>query len=735
MSKMTTDDLLSFLEAEQDAAFQYNDGELAKVRTQALRDYLRMPYGTELDGRSSVVASDVFDTINGILPDLVETFVSTDKAVVFDPVGEEDVEGAEQATNACNHVFYKQNNGFLVLVTSVLDGLLMRTGTVKWWWEVKRTPNFETFAGDELQIAVHLLTHPDAEVVEQEELEPDALPPEVNALLLSGMPLPPEVQSMVQAREVRRYRVKLKTVKKRGIVRVAAVPGWEIEVAARHNSILLEECPYVSHKRLVTLSEINEMGLKADLDDVKAARAEASTQDQLLQEQLRGLYAEDPSENEETLRGWLREEYVLLDYDGDGIAERRKITRLGKKILDNVEFSHVPLASWTPYLLPHQYAGLSVQDLTTDFQRIGTEVWRAQLDNLALANNQETVVLTDTNGAPRANIDDLLNRRPGGILRETQAGAIRPYVERWQGIEAMPMIQQLQQAKEKRTGYSPVIPGLDAEGLQKTAMEVSKTSNERQKRSRLMARLMAETMVSNMMRGIFKTLTDYCIEKLSFRLNGKFVSYDPQEWRDGYDMTVNVGIGSGDELQQMQFLMGLSQTQGAIAQSPFGSLLLDAEKVYNLQARMIELAGFKNPQEFINEPPKDPQTGKVAQPQSGPPPQILLEQMKGQIQMGLQQAKNEVALQQKRAELELQAANDMRDFQREQEKSAMDMRIREMEALMEQQLQGQRLAFDRQKAELDASVKLLVANMGAQQKAESAALAAAEREASQEIQP
>ena len=65
-----------------------------------------------------------------------------------------------------------------------------------------------------------------------------------------------------------------------------------------------------------------------------------------------------------------------------------------------------------------------------------------------------------------------------------------------------------------------------------------------QKRMKLMARIMAEALVAPMFRGIFKTLTDYCMEALSFRLNGRFVQYDPQNWRDQYDMTINVGIGT-----------------------------------------------------------------------------------------------------------------------------------------------------------------------------------------------
>lgn len=724
MSK-SDDELLSFLEAEQADAFQYNDSQVSSSRNQAMRDYLRFPYGTEQDGRSNVITSDVFDTIEGMLPDLVEVFVSSDKAVVFDPVEENDEEGAKQATNACNHVFYKQNNGFLLLYTAAKDALMLRTGGLKWYWEVKRTPNFETFLGEEMQVALHLMTHPDAEVISQEDVEHEYTPEE-NAqrlqMMLAGM-TPPEPP--------RKIKVRLKTIKQRGQVRIVAVPPSEMEVSARHNSILLDDCPYAAHKSLKTLSEIHEMGFtNVTADDVKAAKNEGKTQDQEFYDTLRG---EDPSKramelDEAGTRGWLREEYVLYDKDKDGVTERLRVIRLGKKILECEEFSHVPMAAWTPYILTHKFDGVSVDDLVTDIQKMTTDILRNQIDNLALANNQETVVLTDAQGNPKANIDDLLNRRVGGVIRESVQGAVRPYTERWQGIEAMPMVDMVSQIKERRTGYSPVVAGLDADALNKTATEVSKQSNERQKRMKLMARIMAECLVKPTMRGVFKTLTDYCMEKLSFRLNGAYVKYDPQEWRDGYDMTINVGIGTGDTLQQTQFLMNISQMQGQVAASPFGQMLVDPERVFNVQAKLAELAGFKNAEEFWLNP-----KGKQMPP-AGPPPEVMQEQMKGQVTLQVEQQRNQLTMQAKQAEMQVQAANDQRDAEREQMRAQMEAQIRQLDAQYKDQQHQREMAFQQWKAELDAAIKLQVANIGATVKVQNAATEVSEAEIGREVQ-
>lgn len=744
MAKMSEDDLLRFLEAEQADAFHYNDGEIASARNQALRDYLRFPYGTEQDGRSQVVASDVFDAVEGMLPDLVEVFVSSDKAVVFDPVGPEDEEGAKQATEACNHVFYKQNNGFLILYTAGKDALLLRTGGVKWWWDVRRTPKFETFSGDEMQIAAHLMANPAAEVLSQEALEVEEPSPEVQQQIEQIQPYaeagdPDAMAAIQQLMPRQRYTIRLKTVEERGHVKVAAVPADELEISARHNSILLDDCPYVCHKSRKTLSDILQMGFDVTESDVKAADNDNVTQDREFYDTIRGLDARDVADHDSSMaRGWLREEYVLIDFDGDGIAERRKIIRLGQKVLENVEFSHVPISAWTPYLLTHKFDGLSVHDLVGDFQKIHTDIWRNQIDNLALANNQETVVLTDAQGAPKANIDDLLNRRVGGIMREQVAGAIRPYNERWQGIEAMPMLEMLNQDKERRTGYSPVVQGIDADALKKTAFEVAKQGNDKQKRQKLMARMMAEALVKPMFRGIFKTLTDYCLEKMSFRLNGRFVQYDPQEWRDGYDMTINVGIGTGDTMQQMAFLKEIAQAQAVIAQSPYAPILLDADKIRNVQARMVELAGFKNADEFWGNAKDEQGQLKQLPPPTPPLPllikqeelkadaqkfqaQTTIEERRSQVEAQFQTQVEEIKAQAKAREiqmqLELQAANDARDSEREM-----------LKASYEAELEAARLELDRYKTDADNAARIDVALINADSKAQTAEMNAVARQ-------
>ena len=80
-------------------------GELMRRREKALEYYLGYPMGTEVEGRSRVISTDLMDTIESMLPSLLKPFTSSTEVVQYDPVGPEDEAAADQVTQYCNHIF------------------------------------------------------------------------------------------------------------------------------------------------------------------------------------------------------------------------------------------------------------------------------------------------------------------------------------------------------------------------------------------------------------------------------------------------------------------------------------------------------------------------------------------------------------------------------------------------------------------------------------------------------
>ena len=74
----------------------------------SMKAYNREPYGTEVNGRSSFVTSDVADTIEWILPTLMQLFTGGTEVASALPQGPEDEESAKAMTKKINFDFMQQ---------------------------------------------------------------------------------------------------------------------------------------------------------------------------------------------------------------------------------------------------------------------------------------------------------------------------------------------------------------------------------------------------------------------------------------------------------------------------------------------------------------------------------------------------------------------------------------------------------------------------------------------------
>lgn len=710
------DALLTILQQKESTSAAYVHGTLGSEREKAMREYYRMPYGNEEDGWSTIVASDVQDTVEWILPSLLNVFTTTDKAVQFEPQRAEDVEGADQATDACNYVFYRQNNGFLTLYTAFKDALIARNCAVMWRKETKETVDSQPFKGASDEMLAMLLQEPDA-TLEGVNSAP-ALDPQTGQPMLDMMGQP-----------VMQHSGRIKRVVKRQAVKVEAFSPEDLLVDREWTSPMLDDCPYVCRLMRVTLSDLRMMGFDVDDQDLRGSdmnetsSADASFRLSKVNNQGQSMITGDSeaeTDDESMIEGWLRIEFVLADIDGDGIAERLCVYRLKDKILSKEVCASVPIATTSPVLNSHRWDGLSVHDLVNDLQKLHTELLRQTLNNLYLTNNPRKKVLTDANWSPLANIDDLLDSRPGGVLRMRDVNAIGDDVTPFAAAATMPMLEYVKGMREDRTGISRTSQGLNPDSLNNTATGRQIDQNASQQRIQLIARIFAETLVKPIFKGILQLLTDGDMQKIAFRLRDKFVEYDPNEWRDSYDMTINVGLGTGDVTTKHQQLMAILQIQQASLGA--GMPFVQPNHLYHTAAKLVENAGFKDVQNFFQDPRSVPPAPKP------PPIPVMIEQMRLQAQQQqfqmqqqlevqklqaqaqqakeLEMVKTQAKLQEIGGSLELQRTNDERDASREA-----------MKAQMDSQIEAQKAEMERWKAELAAQTQIYIEQLklGSQQ--------------------
>src|SRR6185437_12254149 len=260
----------------------------------------------------------------------------------------------------------------------------------------------------------------------------------------------------------------------------------------------------------------------------------------------------------------VRKVVMRVDYDGDGIAELRRILVGGDKIGENEVIEETPFVSCEPMRMPHRHTGISLYDLVMDLQILTTQLWRQGIDNLKIANNQRVAV-----DWRNCNIDDLLTSRPGGVIRGN--GPPSSWIEAFTQPsnlteQVIPALEYVDKLRTERTGIGKGTMGLDADELQNVtkggqlaSMSAATLILE------LIARLLAEG-VKGIFLKIHAELMRHQDKPLELEISGKWVQVDPSSWRRRTKVSVNVGLGSGNREELRANVQMLAGAQAALAQ-------------------------------------------------------------------------------------------------------------------------------------------------------------------------
>ncbi len=584
-SKITDTELLARIQGEITDALGYSD-TISLQREEAMRYYYAEKFGNEVEGRSQYVDSSVMDTIEWIKPSLMRVFASGDEMVSFSPVGPEDVESAKQATDYVNHIFTKDNPGWEILYTWFTDALLQKNGIVKCWWDEYEDHNREEYNNLDEQEFNTLLMSPGVEILEHTPEE--------------------GYHDVVITRKAYVGRVKIENV----------VPD---EFLISRESKTIEDARFVCHRIKKTLSELREMYPDEDFDPMELSGGQYDF-DTAMWGETRARYSFDNSAtdgfggdinlgNEEALKEyWLHESYLRTDWDGDGIAELRKVCSVGSYIIENEPIDRIPFVSITPVKIPHKFFGLSIADLIMDIQLIKSTLMRNLMDNMYNQNFGRYAVLEG-----QANLDDLLTQRPGGVVRVKSPNAVTPLATPQLEQSSFAMLEYLDKLRESRSGVNKYSQGLNENALTShtTATAVAATMTAAQSRVELIARCFAETGVKELMRNIYELVLKNQDHQRVIMLRNEWVPVRPDMWKDKYDCTVSVGIGSGNKDQQ---LMHLTTMLGFAGDAMRGGLKIVSEKnMYNMGAALIKNMGFQNVDDFLTDPDSVPPEPDMSQ--------------------------------------------------------------------------------------------------------------------------
>lgn len=594
-------------------------------RFNALSFYYGRPLGNEIENSSAVVIPELRDTVEWIMPQLMRIFAAARTPCVFDPESEDDVDQAQLETEAVRHVFFAENEGFMVLHDYLKDALLLRNAYIKVYLETRKKITVERYSGlTQMEVAEVLQDGKDEsiKILEQREYTVDMPPgtppepPEAPAPVMSPQvgpqPMAPMMAQMApQSADATVFDLKIRRTKEVKRVRVECVPPEEMLVSSKARTNL-DSCPFCCHKTTKPRSDLILDGYdEADVNSASPGRPKWLDIDALARDVvLDQMSVEDPADFS-MQEVELRDVSIRVDYDGDGVAELRRVLIAGDKIIENEEIEEVPIASGAPIRMPHRHTGLSLYDLLSDIQVIKSELMRQGLNNLRLSNNGRTAV-----DYTKCELSDLMDSRAGGIIRTKgpPQNVLMQFEHPSNMMEqVIPTMEYVDSWREMRTGVGKDTVGLDADALQNVTkggqlagMAAASLKTE------LIARCLAEGLKDAFLK-IRALMVRHQTQPLQFQMAGKWVNVDPTQWRDRTRVSPNVGLGSGTREESRANIMLLGTMQEKIA--PFG--LIGPKQAYETFKRGAMLLGFDQPERFA----MDPDSQEFAQWQAQHPPQ------------------------------------------------------------------------------------------------------------------
>ena len=633
---MTETDINGIVREALFDAVDFVESEIAPSRIKSQRYFDGEVDIGEEEGRSTVVATKVRDTVRAIKPSLMRVFLSTDRAVEYVPAGPKDVQFAELATKYMQYKF-SELGGYRIINDAFHDALIKKVGIVKAYWDTVSEQEIYEYNDINDQEYSVIVNEEGVDVIEHSVTQSIEIDP-------MGMQV-----------EMPRHYLKISRTTERGDMVIESVPPEEFFVDRGAKRI--EDSYVVAHRTQMRVSDLVAMGY--DYEEVS---------------ELTGLSTADTTANEEEFerRGYdtaytqenvqdpsmrlvaVTEAYMKIDVDGTGVAQMQRCIMGGDdyQLLSYEPCSEVPFAVFEIDPEPHTFFGRSIADLLMNEQDASTMMLRGVLDNVALTNSPQREIVDG-----QVNIDDLLNNEIGGIVRTKAPGMVRDMAVPFVAGQTLVAIQYMDAEIESKTGVTRASSGLNPDAMQSTtAAAVNATIQAAAGQVEVMARNLAEGGMRRLFKLMLKLMVENVDEAVMMRMaGGNYQPVDPRSWNAKMDVTANVGLGTGREDQRSAALAQALQLQMQIYQGYGPSNgLVSMTNIRNTLADMLAIQGVRNSDRYFA--PMDMQVEQqlqqqAAQQQQQPPVDqqaqaiIQAEQIKAQANKEVQMLKLQIEAQ------------------------------------------------------------------------------------------
>jgi len=591
--------LLSQVNMAETDAISHSESYMPANR-QFLEYYLGCENGYEVEGQSQVVSTEVADVVSSDMPSHVRTFLSGREVMEFKPNSDDprDKQEAIEKTKYVHHIIRNQKSYYRMMHGFLKNTEIQTIGVLHYPWKETKTTEIRKYKNlDDDELASIIM-----------DVEIEAAKQGFDQDITKGK----ENDDGTTDLELKITRTK------KGVV-VSDIPIDKMLIS--RNAETKEDADLVGHRFMARRGDLISQGF--DKDRINAIAVSTDMTDSGMRSvRFDGQGGQhDMSAIEDRANDLLPVSnlHMMIDYDGDGIPERRHIIKIGTEIFGNEPFDHVPYAISSSILMPNNLLGRSRAEITMQSQLLSTEIMRSTMDNIYDVGSGRVAVNDNVD------MDSLLTERNQGVVSSEGSGDIRadimPLQTPFIGQENLLILQYLDTKRSASTGEMLANQGLDSDKIyNETATRFDGIRDAGSAKIEHIQRNIIETGFRDLFEGIAWTVSRFQSEKDEIMVLGKPLSINPTRWWNDHSISAKVGEGAGDNGKTVSNLSGIFQIQNQLKAEQ--SSLVDDKDRYNTLERLTQAMGETDTNQFFNDPEVPEQSA-----------QFLMEQNRKLMQM------------------------------------------------------------------------------------------------------
>lgn len=530
-TKLSDDQIIAIVDLGIGQSVGFSESKLSKERERIQYYYDGERPRKQNPGESGYNSEDVYDGVEDMKAQILDTFSANKRPVRFDPASSEDLASAKVRTDYVNWVLFNQNDGYQLFQTVIDLGLLGRNAVVKTWWEPHTKFEYVHLAKPNLmQLTAYLQKHADEK--------------------------PQVTDTKLQEDDLTFDRVTVRLTKDDGRVRIEALAGEEFGISPMAENI--KTADLVFHRHEMTVSQLLKEGYDKDIvHDLQsndrlwmAMEPEKIARFQDTDDLIGTKIMEDGQEARRVCLVY--ECYLELDVDNDdeggadgGQTETQlfKVTKVGNTVLDKEPVSRKPFQVFCPLPRPKAFWGRNYAKLLIATQNARTYLMRAIIQHAMITTNPRLQVV---NGG-LMNPKELTENRMGGIVNVKRPNSIIPIEQAPLNPFVLQTIAQLKSDKEEKIGISDLSQGLDKNAVSKQNSQdmIHELITVGQMRQKIVARNFADFIQSLYME-IYRLVLENESEQKIVQIAGAPLQVDFSQWPEDTTMSVSFALGYGE---------------------------------------------------------------------------------------------------------------------------------------------------------------------------------------------